>query len=87
MTDEIIEDSITMTSKGTFTLPVKIRRLLGLSEMGARLKIRFYADKQEAVIYKPVEFSEVQEMSSKYLSKRKPPLTDVSGFYQKRGKK
>ena len=85
MARKVIEDDISVTSKGTFTLPVKIRRLLGLSEKGAKLKIRFFLDTNEAVISKPKEFSEIQQMSQKHIKKARPPLTDVSKFYQNRG--
>jgi bifunctional DNA-binding transcriptional regulator/antitoxin component of YhaV-PrlF toxin-antitoxin module len=87
MSKKVIEDDISVTSKGTFTLPVKMRRLLGLSEKGAKLKIRFFIDTNEAVISKPQGFDEIQQLSKKHLKKQRPPLTDVSKFYQNRGER
>lgn len=80
----MIEDDLTVTSKGTVTLPVKMRRLLGLGAKGAKLRIRFYVDTSQAIISKPVDFESVQQLSQKHIRKRRPPLTDVSGFYAKR---
>lgn len=86
MSKKVIEDDITMTSKGTFTLPIKIRRLLGLSDKGAKLKIIFDTDRNEAVITKHVSFTDIQEMTQVHLRKDKKPLSDVSSFYQQRSK-
>ena len=85
MSNKVIEDDITVTTKGTFTLPVRIRRLLGITEKGAKLKIRFSLESKEAIISKPKDFAEIQAMTKKHIRPKKPPLTDVSGFYQKRG--
>lgn len=87
MPKKYIEDNINVTSKGTCTLPVKFRRALGIAEKGAQLKIRFSFSTGEVVISKVMEFSEIQELSSKFLNKNREPLTDVGGFYRKSGDK
>jgi len=71
-----------MTSKGTFTLPVKIRRLFGLHKAGDKLSIRFEPATQQAILTKPRSFRELQETTAKYIKSGRKPLTDVSGYYQ-----
>jgi len=87
MAKKVIEDTISATSKGTFTLPVEMRRQWGITERGAKLTIRFYPDRGEAVISKPITFEEIQKMTSKHLARKRTPLSDVSNFYRSRGKK
>ncbi len=41
MAGKVIEGKIAISSTGIVRLPVKIRRLLGLSEKGAKLKMMF----------------------------------------------
>ena len=71
-----------MTSKGTFTLPIKIRKLMGVEEEGDTLVIMFNPQTQQAVISKPCDFSEIQQMTAEYARKIKKPLTNVDEYYQ-----
>lgn len=83
----MIRDFITMTSKGTFTLPVRIRRLLGIMAQGDFLAIQYDPSTQQAILSKPKDFRALQEKTAKYLKRKRKPLTDVSSFYQaERGK-
>lgn len=76
-----IKDVITMTSKGTFTLPIAIRRALKLENEGESLIIVYDPMTKKAVLNKPVDFPEIQKRLAKYI-KNKKPLTDVEAFYQ-----
>lgn len=79
---------ISMTSKGTFTLPVKIRESMGLRKKGDRLVITFDPETKTAEISKPQDFQELQKITSKYVTRGKKPLLNVDEFYQaNRGKR
>jgi len=82
MENKVIDDVITVTSKGTFTLPVKMRRLLGISSKGDKLLIRLYPEAKQAVISKPADFKEIQKLTFKHVKPDKKPLVDVDQFYQ-----
>lgn len=77
-----MKDVITMTSKGTFTLPVKIRKSMGLCEKGDQLIVSFNPATKVAEISKPQGFPELQQKTAKYVAKKKKPLLDVRDFYQ-----
>jgi len=79
-----IEDTITATSKGTFTLPIKMRKELGLTKPGESLSIRFNLITKEAIISKPLPLTELQSMTKKHIKNGKKALLSVDEFYQKR---
>ena len=78
-----MKDIITMTSKGTFTLPVKIRKSMDLRGKGDQLIISFDPTTKIAEISRPQSFLELQKRTAKYITKQNKPLLDVSGFYQR----
>ncbi len=74
-------DSITMTTKGTFTLPARIRKDLGLNSKGDRLAYSYDAVAKRLTINRPVDFNELQAKMSTYIKPDTKPLTDVSEYY------
>lgn len=72
--------TITVTTKGTFTLPAHIRREMGVNQKGDRLAISFDAEKKQVVISAPNNFNAIQARLAPYV-KNKKPLQDVSLYY------
>ena len=71
-----MKDIITITSKGQFTLPVEIRRLLGVPATGGTLALRVSDDRKSIVVTKQPT---VQETMQKYWDKRptvEHPMSD-----------
>lgn len=75
--------TITMTTKGTFTLPAAMRAKMGVNTKGDKLRVEFDEVNQQLIIKKPISLDEIQKDLAPYAAKV-PPLTDVSGFYSKR---
>jgi bifunctional DNA-binding transcriptional regulator/antitoxin component of YhaV-PrlF toxin-antitoxin module len=82
-----LKDSIFMTSKGTFTLPVNMRRKLGLNARGDTLIAQYDAATNQVILSKPQDFDLIRERTAKYLTKGRQPLLDVDNFYQSNKKK
>ena len=75
---------LTMSNKGTFTLPIEIRKAFGLEHAGAKLLISFNEVTKQVIIEKQQDFQSLQSQTKKLIKKNKKPLTDVSEFYQTR---
>jgi bifunctional DNA-binding transcriptional regulator/antitoxin component of YhaV-PrlF toxin-antitoxin module len=75
--------TITMTTKGTFTLPAALRAKMGVNTKGDKLRVEFDEANQQLVIKRPISLEEINKDLTLYAAKV-PPLTDVSGFYRKR---
>lgn len=75
--------TITMTTKGTFTLPAALRAKMGVNAKGDKLRIEFDEANQQLIIKKPISLQEIHKDLAPYTTKV-PPLTNVSGFYRKR---
>ena len=71
---------ITMTSKGTFTLPAFIRKDMELSGAGEQLVISYNPETKQATIYRAQEFEALHRKLLKF-TKGKKPLTDPHAFY------
>lgn len=78
--------TITITSKGQTTLPVAIRRKLGLAKTGGTLHINFNEQKSEAIITKPLGVEELSKHISGYIKPGTKPVLDVDSYYQKHRK-
>lgn len=76
--------TITMTSKGQFTLPARVRKALALQHKGAKLTLDFNPDGQRVVLSKPVSFADIQAKAQKYIKPGTPPLTDVDALFNTR---
>lgn len=74
--------TITVTRKGQTTLPVAIRRRLGLAETGGVLRAFFNEDTGELVLTKPPSIAELSERVSRHIKPGTEPLLDVDEFYQ-----
>lgn len=77
-----MSDIITITSKGQTTLPVKIRRKLGLDKSGGVLRIIFNERKSELIISKPVSIAELSERVSRHIKPGTKPVDNVDAYYQ-----
>jgi len=78
-----MKTTITITSKGQTTLPVAMRRKLGLAKTGGTLLINFNERKSEAIISKPLGIEELSERISGYIKPGTKPVLDVDSYYQK----
>jgi len=78
--------TITVTSKGQTTIPVAIRRKLGLTESGGELQIYFNESSGELVISKLPSISELSARISAHIKPGTRPLLNVDEFYQQQRK-
>ena len=69
-----------MTSKGTFTLPIAVRKSLGVQSIGDKLLMSFDSKSKRVVITKPRGFKDIQTQNAKLISK-KAPLANANDFY------
>jgi bifunctional DNA-binding transcriptional regulator/antitoxin component of YhaV-PrlF toxin-antitoxin module len=74
--------SITVTRKGQTTLPVAIRRRLGLADSGGVLHAHLNEETGELIITKPPSVDELSERISRHIKSGTRPLLDVDDFYQ-----
>lgn len=56
----MFQKAITMTSKGTFTLPAKVRKELGLRRAGDKLTLRYHRKSQVVEITKAPDLKAMQ---------------------------
>ncbi|MCA9349622.1 AbrB/MazE/SpoVT family DNA-binding domain-containing protein [Candidatus Saccharibacteria bacterium] len=75
-------DTITMTSKGTFTMPIKFRQQLGVNKLGDRLTIDFDESGRKVIISRPESFKDISQFVQSNIAKVKP-LKDPAEYYQK----
>lgn len=74
----MIDTFITMTSKGTFTMPAKVRRQLGVTKGGDKLQLTFHQKSGEVVIKKPADLRALQKRNAAALKARGiQPLSDA----------
>lgn len=76
--------TITMTSKGQFTLPASVRRAMALRNQGDKLMLDFNPVKGEAILTKPTSFADIQARAKAYIRPGTVPLGDVDTFYETR---
>jgi bifunctional DNA-binding transcriptional regulator/antitoxin component of YhaV-PrlF toxin-antitoxin module len=76
--------TITMTSKGQFTLPASVRKAMALQEQGDKLVLNFSPASQQVILSKPVTFADIQAKAKRYVKPGTQPLTDVDAFYNAR---
>jgi bifunctional DNA-binding transcriptional regulator/antitoxin component of YhaV-PrlF toxin-antitoxin module len=74
--------TITVTRKGQTTLPVAVRRRLGLADSGGVLRAHLNEDTGELIITKPPSVNELSERVSRHIKPGTRPLLDVDDFYQ-----
>lgn len=73
---------ITITSQGQATIPVAMRRKLGLAESGGVLLADFDERKKELVLSKPIDVVELSKRTSRHIKPGTVPILDVNEYYQ-----
>lgn len=76
--------TITMTRKGQFTLPVRVRKAMALCEQGDKLLLDFSPTTHQAILTKPASFADIQAKAAGYIKPGTPPLSDVGALYETR---
>lgn len=67
-----------MTSKGTFTLPAKVRKELGLNKVGDSLLLQYHKKSRQVILEKPVNLKEIQRKNAAAVkAKGIKPITDL----------
>jgi bifunctional DNA-binding transcriptional regulator/antitoxin component of YhaV-PrlF toxin-antitoxin module len=74
--------SITITSKGQTTIPVEIRRKLGLDPTGGVLNVVFDEEKSQMVVTRPMNIEDLSKIFSKFIKPGTKPLLNVDEYYQ-----
>jgi len=74
--------SITVTSQGQTTIPVAMRRKLGLAAAGGVLMAHFDERKNELVLSKPIDVVHLSERISRHIKPGTVPILDVDEYYQ-----
>lgn len=78
------EYTITMTSKGQFTMPVEVREALGVSKKSNKLKLVFDTKTKKAEIERPVSFDSISAKGQSYIKSGVKPLLDPRKYYESR---
>lgn len=76
--------TITMTSKGQFTLPANVRKAMALRKPGDKLVLDFNPTKQQAILSRPVSLEDIQAKAQTYIKPGTKPLLDVDALYNTR---
>jgi bifunctional DNA-binding transcriptional regulator/antitoxin component of YhaV-PrlF toxin-antitoxin module len=76
--------TITMTSKGQFTLPAEVRKAMALRKQGDKLVLDFSPSKQQATLSKPVSLDAIQTKAKSYVRPGTEPLVDAGALYETR---
>ena len=76
--------TITMTSKGQFTLPAGVRKAMALHQKGDKLTLDFRPASQQILLSKPISFADIQARAKRYLRPGIAPLVDVDALYNTR---
>lgn len=75
--------NVTITSKGQLTLPVKIRKALGIDDTHRTLSLRFDEETQKVTLEKPVSFAEIRAYVQKHARDQQPiDLENIHERYQ-----
>ena len=65
---------ISMTSKGTFTLPARIRKDLGLKVQGDKLLVNYDPSRRKIELEKPADLRKLQKENAKLIPNDLPPF-------------
>ena len=77
-----VDATITITSKGQTTLPVAMRRRLGLADAGGVLHAHLDEETGQLTLTKPPSINELSERISRHIKPGTRPLLDADEFYQ-----
>jgi len=78
------EYTITVTSKGQFTMPIDVRRAFGITSKSRSLTLTYNPSTNQAKIEKPITFDQIQTIAKKYIKPGTSPLLDARKFYETR---
>ncbi|MCR4278234.1 MAG: type II toxin-antitoxin system PrlF family antitoxin [Candidatus Berkelbacteria bacterium] len=81
-----MKTTITVTSKGQTTLPVAIRRHLGVGSSGGVLRASFDEHNKQLLISKPIDIEKFSNRISKYIKVGSTPVLNVDDYYQEHRK-
>jgi bifunctional DNA-binding transcriptional regulator/antitoxin component of YhaV-PrlF toxin-antitoxin module len=73
--------NITLTSKGQLTLPIKIRKALGIDETHRTLSLRFDEQTKTVTLEKPVSFAEIRAYVQKHARNKQP--VDLENIHER----
>lgn len=74
----MIQTFITMTSKGTFTLPVAVRQRLGITKAGDKLMLTFHEQSKTVELHTIPDLLAMQKRNAAYITQRGiEPITDA----------
>ena len=82
----VMKTTLTVTSKGQTTIPVAMRKQLGLDKAGGILFVDINEAKAQATISKPASIEELSARLSQYVKPGLKPVLDVDAYYQKHRK-
>lgn len=74
--------TVTLTSKGQLTLPVEIRRALGLKH-SEKLQLSFNSETRSITLQRPMTVEEFSDFMMTLPRKKVKPVTNVSEYYNK----
>lgn len=77
-----MKSTIRMTSKGQFTLPIELRRKLGVSEKGDTLSVTYDEQAQAVLLGRPASFEDIQQLTKRHHRPGAKPLLDVHAWYE-----
>jgi|HubBroStandDraft_4_1064222.scaffolds.fasta_scaffold711470_2 bifunctional DNA-binding transcriptional regulator/antitoxin component of YhaV-PrlF toxin-antitoxin module len=77
-----MKNILTITSKGQTTLPVTMRKKLGITKSGGILHVTFNEQRGEVVITKPLSIEELSNRVSRNIKPGVKPVTNVDDYYQ-----
>jgi bifunctional DNA-binding transcriptional regulator/antitoxin component of YhaV-PrlF toxin-antitoxin module len=75
-----IDIPLTMTSKGTFTLPARVRKDFGLHAKGDRIMLTYRPGSRTAELKAPMDVRSMQDRVDGLIPADIPPLADVREY-------
>ena len=76
-----MKNIITITNKGQTTLPVELRRRLGIPKNGGVLQVSFDEQSGKLIISAPTRPEDLAKKLSAYIKPGVEPITSVSDYY------
>jgi bifunctional DNA-binding transcriptional regulator/antitoxin component of YhaV-PrlF toxin-antitoxin module len=82
----IMKKTLNITINGQTTLPVAMRKKLGLAKNGGVLHVDFDEQRGEAIITKPLSIEELSKLVSQNIKPDTEPVLNADDYYQKHRK-
>lgn len=78
-----MKNTIAVTTKGTFTMPAKVRKSMGVNQRGDKLLYTYDEKEKIMTIKKPtVDFRQLQKKMQVLVDPSTPVVTDVDSYYK-----